>query len=106
MIDGKKKKMPEKLRTCLLCLGGVESEAHFLLECPAFKHERDYSFKLLEDALAEEGLKFSSMSRQQKVQVLLMGQSYSEHYETVLPIVKSFIGKIYSKRKKWNVFLH
>jgi hypothetical protein len=104
--QGKKVKMPENLRKCLLCLDGVESEAHFLLDCPAFKPQRDYCFKQLESVLNEEGLKFNHLNRQQRVQLLLMGQSFSDYHGTILPIVKSFVGKIYSRRQKWNVFLH
>lgn len=98
--------LPQDQRTCLLCMKGVENESHFLLECPAFKCERQECFDELSKALWDNHhFDFNLMNDRQRVQIILMGLSFQDFYETVSPIVKKFIGRIYAKRLRLNKLL-
>jgi hypothetical protein len=103
--NGKKVKKPEALRTCLFCLNGVETEVHFLLDCPVFESEREHCFNQLGEALRQEGVNFNSLTRQQRVQLILLGTSFADYHDVTMPILKAFIGKVYGKRQRMNKYL-
>ena len=92
-------------RECKLCqVGEPETEEHFLLHCPVFSCERAHCFDLLGRAL-DGILNIDLMSDQQRLQLLLLADCFSDVRESIVPIIKAYIARIYLRRQKLNCLL-
>jgi hypothetical protein len=102
--NGKLEKKPIEQRRCLMCVdGSVETEAHFLLHCHVFRVERRHCVEQLAKAMKGSVFSWDRMTDQQKVQLLLMGDCFSDCHGDIWPIVRAYVRKIYGKRQRLNL---
>ena len=69
MIEtGRHNKIPKEKRFCHFCTGTVETETHFLLQCPTYATMRDILYK----TFTESNLEFPSYTINEKLEYLMI----------------------------------
>lgn len=104
-VGGHRTHLELPLRKCLICASGqVEDEQHFMLHCSAYGTEREQCFQRLREHLHGR-IVFDALNDDERLQILLLADSYSYVHNDVKQIVKQYVEKIYAKRQRYNMFL-
>ena len=106
----KQPKIPRERRICFLCnLSKVETETHFLFECPAYDTQRQAFSKELEryslEQLPNESSLKCFMETEQDQQLILLGKYIENLFKHI--IRGQMMKQIYSQKpyvKSWNFF--
>jgi exonuclease III len=104
-VGGHRTHLDLPLRKCLVCASGqVEDEKHFILHCSAYGIEREQCFRRLREHLHGK-ITFDALNDDERLQIVLLADSYSRVLDDIMPIVKQYVEKIYAKRQRYNMFL-